>query len=86
MTDRDNPLAAHRAPREAGAAFSATREGGLALIEPLTPRAEAWLHARVGDDATWAGNRLVVEIRFFPTLADTIIEAGFLFERDPLPN
>lgn len=86
MDDRDNPLARHRAPREAGAAFLATREGGLALVEPLTPRAEAWLRANVDEEATWFGPALAVEIRYFPPLADAIIGAGFLFERDALTN
>lgn len=36
---RDNPLTKHTAPVEAGAAFRAARDGGLAVIEPLTPRA-----------------------------------------------
>lgn len=86
MNDRDNPLAQHRAPREAGAAFAATREGGLALIEPLTPRAEAWLRAHVDDEARWVGPALAVELRYFPPLADAIIAAGFLFEREAFPN
>jgi hypothetical protein len=84
--DRDNPLARHRAPRDAGAAFVATRDGGLALIEPLTPRAEAWLREHVDDEARWVGPALAVEMRYFAPLADAIIAAGFLFERDPLPN
>ena len=86
MSDQENPLARHRAPREAGAAFLATREGGLAVIEPLTPRAEAWLRGRVGEEAQWLGPGLIVEMPYFPDLADAIIAAGFLFERDPLPN
>jgi hypothetical protein len=85
MNDRSD-LARHRAPIEAGAAFRATREGDLALIEPLTPRAEAWLRDGVDEDATWMGPALVVEMRYFPDLADAIIAAGFLFERDALPN
>ena len=84
--DEGNPLARHRAPREAGAAFLATRNGGLALIEPLTPRAEAWLRGTVDEEARWIGPALAVEMRYFPPLADAIIAAGFLFERDALPN
>lgn len=86
MSDDRNPLTRHTAPREAGAAFVATREGGLALVEPLTPRAEAWLRDNIDDEARWVGPALAVEIRYFPPLADAIIEAGFLFERDALPN
>lgn len=87
MTDSDpDDLFRHLATRESGAAFCATLEGGLSMIEPLTPRAEAWLRGFVSDEATWVGPRLVVEQRYFPGLVDAIIEAGFLFERDPLPN
>lgn len=86
MTHQANPLAAHRAPLAAGAAFRATREGGLALVEPLTPRAEAWLHSSTDEETTWVGPAVAVEMRYFPALADRIIEAGFLFEREPFPN
>lgn len=86
MTDPNNPLSRHRAPVDAGAGFRATREIGLALIEPLTPSARTWLEANVGGESQWAGPALVVEMRYFPQLADAIIAAGFLFERDPFPN
>lgn len=58
------------------------------MLEPLTPSATAWLHAHVDEDedATWVGDRLAVEMRYFPALADALIEAGHLFERDALPN
>ena len=56
------------------------------MIEPLTPRAEAWLRAFVSEEATWSGERLVVEQRYFPGLVDAISDASFLFERDALPN
>lgn len=81
-----NPLVRHTAPREAGAAFVATRDGGLALIEPLTPTARIWLKAHVDADAQWLGPALVMELAYFPALADAIIAAGFLFEREPYPN
>jgi hypothetical protein len=29
---------------------------------------------------------LIVELRYFPQIADAIIAAGFLFERHALPN
>lgn len=82
----DDSLARYRAPRHAGAAFLAMRDGGLALVEPLTPRAEAWLREHVDDEARWVGPALAVEMRYFAPLPDAIIAAGFLFERDPLPN
>jgi hypothetical protein len=85
MADRDD-LVRSTAPREAGAAFCAARVGGFAMVEPLTARATAWLQARVGAEPTWVGERLAIEPRYFPVLADAIIDAGFLFERDALPN
>lgn len=85
MPGRDD-LRRYMAPREAGAAFCATLEGGFSMVEPLTERAEAWLRAFVSGEATWVGDRLVVEQRYFPGLVDAIIDAGFLFERDALPN
>jgi hypothetical protein len=54
------------------------------MLEPLTPLAEAWLRANVSREATWNGNSLVIEMRYFPTLADAIIAAGFSFERNAL--
>jgi hypothetical protein len=56
------------------------------MLEPLTPVAEAWLRANVSREATWNGDTLVIEMRYFPALADAIIAAGFLFERNALPN
>ncbi|MEO8722702.1 MAG: hypothetical protein ABI395_04145 [Sphingobium sp.] len=43
-------------------------------------------NAHATPDATWAGDALVIEYRYFPDLADAIIAAGFLFERNPFPN
>ena len=86
MSHGDEDLTRYMVPREAGAAFSAMRDGHLSMIEPLTPRAEAWLHAFVSEEATWLGPRLVVEHRYFPGLVDAIIDAVFLFEREPYPN
>lgn len=73
-------------PPGAGASFSATRHAGLARIEPLTSAAEAWLHGHVGEETSWDGDALVVELRYFPEFAEAIIAAGFTFERDALPN
>ena len=56
------------------------------MLEPLTPVAQAWLRANVSREATWDADRLVIEMRYFPALADAIIAAGFLFERNALPN
>ena len=83
MSDR---LERARAPRDAGAAFTATRTGDLALITPLTPRAAAWLHENTAAEASWVGDALAVEMRYFPALADAIIDAGFLFEREAYVN
>ena len=82
----ENHLRNSTATAETGAAFRAEREGGLAIVTPLTAAASSWLKANCASDATWLGEALVVEMRYFPGLADAIIEAGFLFERNPLPN
>ncbi len=86
MPNTKNPLAQFTATRETGAGFVATREGGLALVTPLTARARSWLGAYVDTEASWVGKSLVVEPRYFPSPADAIIAAGFLFERDAFPN
>jgi hypothetical protein len=44
------------------------------------------LQANVGDEATWLGKNLVIEMRYFVDLADAIIAAGFLFDRNSLLN
>lgn len=46
----------------------------------------AWLHANTAEEATWTGDTLVIELRYFAGLADAIIAVGFLFERNALPN
>ena len=79
-------LAQYTAAPGQGASFIATSRAGLALILPLSLRAESWLRAHVDREATWQGDELVVEMRYFPDLADAIIEAGFLFERNAFPN
>lgn len=84
MTESD--LFRHTAAEGQGAAFIATREGGLAMIEPITGPAAQWLRGHANSEATWIGETLVVELRFFPGIADAIIAAGFLFERHALPN
>ena len=81
-----NPLLRHTAPREAGAGFLAERSGGVALVTPLIPSARAWLEAQVDEEASWLGEALAVEMRYFLPLADAIIAAGFTFEREPFAN
>ena len=73
-------------PEGSGASFAATRNAGLARIEPLTAEAAAWLSGHVGYEASWDGDALVVEMRYFPDLAEAIIAAGMAFERDALPS
>lgn len=85
MRSRDELIRA-TAPESAGAGFRAEREGGFATITPLTDAAASWLHANVDDEASWTGDTLVVEIRYFPGLADAAIDAGYTFERDSYPN
>lgn len=79
-------LSRYTATAETGAGFTATKDGLLVMLTPITPRATAWLHENVGDDATWLDDTLVVEVRYFGDLADAIMDAGFLFERSALPN
>lgn len=79
-------LAQYTAAPGQGASFVATRDGGFARIEPLSLAAILWLRSNVGEEATWQGDDLIVEMRYFPDLADGIIEAGFLFERQSFPN
>ena len=86
MKQQANPLAKFTATFESGAAFVAVNEGTFATITPLTAKAEAWLQTHAAPDATWLCDALIVEHRYFPDLADAIIAAGFLFERDALPN
>jgi len=80
------PLFKHTVAPGQGSGFLATREARFTLLEPLTALAEAWLRGNVSNEATWNGDRLVIEMRYFPALADAIIAAGFSFERNALPN
>ena len=82
MTDH---LAAALRPPGGGAALAATKHAGLARVEPLTTTAEAWLRSYAGTEASWDGDALVVEMRYFSDLADAAIAAGLTFERDALP-
>lgn len=63
-----------------GADFVAAREGALARLRPLREPARQWLRSKVTGEASWLGEELFVELRFFPALADAILEAGFRFE------
>lgn len=73
-------------PPGSGASLCATRHAGLVSIEPLTASAEAWLNAYAGDEASWMGPCLMVEMRYWRDLADAAIEAGLTFERDAMLN
>src|SRR3546814_14535974 len=66
----------------AGADFVASKHAGLVKIEPRTTRAEQWLDRAATGEASWDGNALVVELRYFPALADGAIAAGLTFERN----
>jgi hypothetical protein len=74
------------APVEAGADFLAERAGGLAQITPLNPGSAVWLRSVVSADASWIGEMLIVEMSYFPDLADAAIDAGFRFEREAYLN
>ena len=86
MTPEEKRLFRATATRENGAAFLATRHGHLSHLEPLTPAARLWLEDAVAGEATWLGDVLVVEDRYFGDLVEGIIDAGFTFQRDALPN
>lgn len=73
-------------PPDSGADFLATREHGLALSTPHTSRARTWLNLHASAEATWSGESLVVELRFFPGIADAIIDTELTFERDAYVN
>ena len=75
-------LAAATVPASAGADFSARRDGGLVQLTPLNRQAREWLVSKVEKDATWNAEALVLELRYFPPLADGILDAGFYFECD----
>ena len=79
-TDRDARLKAATRTREQGADISATMAGGLARLEPLTMRAQRWLHAHAGDG--WHEGALLVEGRFVPDIAEGAIAEGLTFLRD----
>lgn len=81
MTTARRLLDATAAPGN-GASFVATHEGSFARITPLTQYAASWLESHVTAESTWLDDTLVVEMRYFPDVAEAIIEAGFLFERN----
>ncbi len=37
-------------------------------------------------ESTWDEDTLIVELRYFPALANAISAAGFMFEREAFPN
>ncbi|MGI4880732.1 MAG: hypothetical protein ACRYG4_24980 [Janthinobacterium lividum] len=65
-----------------GANFVATREGSFVRVTALTAHAAVWLQQSVSVDSTWLDKTLVIEMRYFPDIAEAIIENGFLFERN----
>jgi hypothetical protein len=81
MSDKHD-LRMYVVPPGRGASFRFTREGGLALLRALSPMAEKWLAAHIGEEASWHQGALVVEPRYVPEIVDGIIDAGFLFEGD----
>ena len=69
-------------PAGVGADFRAHRDGGLVHLTPLNRQAQEWLVSNVDTNATWNAEALVLELRYFPLLADGILDAGFYFECD----
>ena len=85
MTDAER-LAGGMLPPGSGASIAATRHAGLARLEPLTEAAAVWLWEIAGTEASWDGDALLVELRYFPDVAEAAIAAGLTFERDALPS
>ena len=81
MTAARRLLDATAAPGN-GASFVAMREGSFVRISPLTAQAADWLRSAASAESTWLDQTLVVEMRYFPDIAEAIIEQGFLFERN----
>ncbi|MDH7639231.1 hypothetical protein [Sphingomonas oryzagri] len=75
-------LRLHIVPPGCGGSFIARRAGGYVLLEAITEEALDWLKAHVSEEASWDGDHLFIEPRYFPPLCDAIIEEGFLFEVD----
>ena len=85
MSNEERLIRAMRSPG-AGASLAATKHSGLARVAPLTAAAESWLRAYAPPEASWDEEALVVELRYFPELADAAIAAGLTFERDAKLN
>lgn len=75
-------LRLHIVPPGCGGSFIARRYAGYVLLEAITDEALQWLTSHVGEEASWDGNHLFIEPRYFPELCDAIIDEGFLFEVD----
>lgn len=75
-------LARSVVPPGAGADFTASSHAGLVLLTPISEDARMWLRSHISIDATWNDGSLILELRLFPALADAILDAGLLFERD----
>jgi hypothetical protein len=75
-------LARSIVPPGAGADFTASSHAGLVLLTPVSEDARAWLSSHVSAEASWNAGSLVLDMQFFPALADAILDAGFRFERD----
>lgn len=88
MNEHEHHLFRHTATAENGAGFRATREAGFVRISPISEPARGWLkqHVPETEDTSWLADDLIVEMRYFPILADAIIAAGLMFERNALPN
>ena len=52
------------------------REGGLFLFALHTDAARTWVEEHVSDDATWFGDRLVVEHGYARDLAQGMLDDG----------
>lgn len=51
-------------------------QGTLALVRPLTQRANEWISQHAKDDSQWFGPALVVEHHYIPSLLNGMIQDG----------
>lgn len=57
--------------------FNITGGGTLYVLDPLTPRAKAWIKDHVDDNAlTWGPNAIAIEHRYVADIIDGIRADG----------
>ena len=66
--------------------FSATRNGMLVSVEPLSDKARDWLDDNVSSESVWLRGALLVELRFIDDLLAGMQAAGLQRQHDELPE